>query len=98
MKATTIAAPAPKKVSLKGRGRFVGLLAVGKEKYQAIAIELVDGEIVSAERLSRPSTSTTNGVTIEGDALASSAMQVAIGMQRFVRDRASELWQKQGMK
>lgn len=89
---------APKKTSLKGRGRFVGLLAVGKEKYQAIAIEIVDGEIVSSERLSRPSTSTTNGVTIEGDALASAAMQVAIGMQRYVRDRASELWQKQGLK
>ncbi len=97
MKSPPVTQPPPearKEPMAKGRGRFVGLLCLGKEKYQPMVIEMLDGVVIRAENLSKPRTDTMNNVTVVGDSLASARMTVTVGIQRHLVDRASELWPK----
>ena len=79
------------KKPLKGRGRFVGLVSTGKERYVPALVETKDGEIVS---IGTPKTDTMNGVTTVGESLANAALTAQIAFQRNLKDKASELWSK----
>ena len=82
------------KKPLKGRGRFVGLVSTGKERYVPALVETKDGEIVSIEVIGTPKTDTMNGVTTVGESLANAALTAQIAFQRNLKDKASELWNK----
>ena len=83
-----------KKQPLKGRGRFVGLVATGKERYAPALIETLNGEIVSFEVLGTLKTDTLNGVTVTGESLPNAALVAQIAFQRNLKDKASDLWAK----
>lgn len=86
--------PPTSKKPLKGRGRFVGLVSTGKERYVPALIETKDGEIVSLEVIGIPKTDTMDGVTTVGETLSNAALVAQIAFQRNLKDKASELWSK----
>lgn len=93
MPPSTQPVPSSKK-PLKGRGRFVGLVATGKERYAPALIETLNGEIVSFEVLGTLKTDTLNGVTVTGESLPNAALVAQIAFQRNLKDKASDLWSK----
>lgn len=82
----------PKKEGV--RGRFVGLICPGKEKYQAAMIETLDGVVTSVTPLGTPSTTSTNKIV--GDSIHVAWMAVQLGMAKWIRDKANDLWPKEG--
>lgn len=75
-------------------GRFVGLVAVGKERYQVQVLDVAGDVITKRETYEAGKDDVVNGVTVAGLSLASAwyAFQQAAGQR--LKDRASELWQR----
>lgn len=75
-------------------GRFVGLVAVGKERYQIHVLDVLGDVIEKREVYEAGKDDVVNGVTVPGLSLASAwyAFQQAAG--RSVKDKASEFWQR----
>ncbi len=89
MKTPPVSQPAP--VPKGPRGRFVGLVATGKGRYQVHLIETVGEVVTKREVLSRGRTDTVQGVLVTGDPLPNALLELNVGMTKRVRE-ASDLW------
>lgn len=73
------------------RGRFVGLVATGKERYQVVLIETAGDVVTKREVLSAGRTDTVQGQMVTGDPLPNALLQLNVGLTKRVRE-ASDLW------
>jgi len=73
------------------KGRFVGLVAVGRERYQVHLIETVGQTVVRREVLSAGRGDVVDGKRIQGDTLAAAYSALTAAMGKHLRE-ASDLW------
>ena len=90
MKNSTAKPEAVKPVGPKGR--FVGLVGVGKERYQVHLIETVGQTVVRREVLYAGRKDVINGVEVQGDTLAAALSNLNAAMGKHLRDNVSDLW------
>lgn len=83
----------PPLVAKGHRGRFVGLVATGKARYQVVLLETVGDVVVRREVLSAGRTDTIQGEQVTGDPLPNALLQLNVGLTKRVRE-ASDLWMK----
>lgn len=89
MKTPPVSQPPP---APKGhRGRFIGLVATGKARYQVILLETVGDAIVKREVISAGRTDTMDGKTVTGDPLPNALLMLNTGLTKRIRE-ASDLW------
>lgn len=74
------------------KGRFVGLVGVGRERYQVHLIETVGQTVVRREVLYAGRQDVVGGVPVQGDTLAVSLSNLNAALGRHLRDTVSELW------
>lgn len=73
------------------RGRFVGLVATGKERYQVHLIETVGQHVVRREVLAAGRLDTVGGKPVQGDTIASAFQSLNAAVGKYLRE-ASDLW------
>lgn len=73
------------------RGRFIGLVAVGKERYQVHLIETVGQTVVRREVLYAGRTDTIGGKLVTGDGIAAAFSSLNSALGKHLRE-ASDLW------
>ena len=89
MKTPPVSQPPP---APKGhRGRFVGLVATGKERYQVVLLETVGDVVTKREVLSAGRTDMVEGKQVTGDPLPNSMMNLNVAIAKRVRE-ATDLW------
>jgi hypothetical protein len=74
------------------KGRFVGVVGVGKERYQTVLIETVGDVVVLREVLFAGRSDVVQGKPVQGDPLASTLSNVNVSIGKHLRD-ISDLWQ-----
>jgi|GEM_PF-4754551 hypothetical protein len=75
------------------KGRFLGLVATGKELYQVHLLETVGDRIVTHAVVDKGRENTQDGKTVMGMSLAVAAGQLTIAVSRRLIAEASSLWQ-----
>jgi len=75
-------------------GRFVGLVAVGKERYQVHVLEMVGDVIEKREVYEAGKDDIVNGLPVPGLSLASAWYSFQQAAGKSVKDNASSLWQR----
>ena len=84
----------PQPVAVKGpRGRFVGLVATGKERYQVVLLEMTGDVVTKREVLEAGRTDMVQGKLVTGDPLPNALLGLNTAIAKRVRD-ASDLWMK----
>ena len=73
------------------RGRFVGLVATGKGRYQVHLIETVGQHVVRREVLAAGRLDTVDGKPVQGDTIAAAYMGLNAAVGKHLRE-ASDLW------
>lgn len=74
------------------RGRFLGLVATGKELYQVVMLETEGDRVVKRTPLEAGREETRNGKTVKGVSLAVALSSFTLETSRRIRE-ASDLWQ-----
>ena len=83
----------PRAVTPTGpRGRFVGLVGVGKERYQVHLVETIGEVVVKREVLLAGRRDVVQGVEVQGESLAVALEALKNALTKRIRDTASELW------
>lgn len=78
------------------RGRFIGAVAVGKERYQVHLLELVGDTVVRREVLNAGKVDKlSDGTTVRGDGLAVTLANINTAVSKFLRGGLSMLWGRQ---
>lgn len=84
---------APRPVVPTGpKGRFIGLVGVGHERYQVHLLETVGETVVRREVLYAGRKDIVRGVEVEGEGIAQSLHSLNAALGKHLRDNASELW------
>ena len=83
----------PPPVLKRHRGRFVGLVATGKERYQVVLLETCGDVVTKREVLEAGRTDMMQGVPVTGDPLPNALMQLNVAFTKRLRE-ASDLWMK----
>lgn len=74
------------------RGRFVGLVATGKARYQVHLIETRGSEVVKRTVVAEGRADTVNGVLVRGDSLPVAMATVRAATTKHLLGSASDLW------
>jgi len=74
------------------KGRFLGLVATGRERYQVVMMETVGDQVTKREVLDAGRADVVNGVPLTGNSLHVALAQLNVYLQKRLRDVASELW------
>lgn len=83
---------APQAVKPVGdKGRFIGVVAVGRERYQVHLIETVGTHVVRREVLYAGRMDTVGGKPVQGDTLAATFSNLNAALGKHLRD-VSDLW------
>ena len=75
------------------KGRFLGVVATGKELYQVHLLETVDGRIVTREVIDPGRENLQNGKKVSGNSLAVASAALMVAVSRKLIGNASSLWQ-----
>ena len=89
MKMPPVSQPLP--TSKGPRGRFIGLVATGKERYQVVLLETVGETVTKREVISAGRTDTVGGRPVTGDPLPSAFLQLNVALAKRIRE-ATDLW------
>lgn len=81
--------PAPKAGG--PRGRFVGLVSTGRERYQVVMLETVGDVVVTRKVVDAGRTDVVQGKFVTGNMLASALAALNVALGRYLRD-VSDLW------
>jgi len=73
-------------------GRFVGLVATGRERYQVVMLETIGDVIVTRKVLDAGRTDVVGGKHVTGNGLAGALASINVTVGRYLRDVA-DLWQ-----
>ena len=82
--------PQPK-LPVGERGRFIGLVATGKERYQVHLLETAGESIVKRTVISEGRSDTVGGKLLRGDSLPVALAAVRAAMSKHLM-QASDLW------
>lgn len=92
MKTPPSSQPLPLRDTVKGpRGRFVGLVATGKARYQVLLLETVGDVVVKREVIAAGRTDIVQGKEVTGDPLPNALLMLNMALAKRVRE-ASDLW------
>ena len=83
--------PVQSSLAVGQKGRFVGVVGVGKERYQVHLIETVGETVVRREVLYAGRLDTVQGKPVQGESLASTLSNVNVSVGKHLRD-VSDLW------
>lgn len=73
------------------KGRFVGLVGVGRERYQVHLLETVGQTVVKRTVLYAGRKDVVGGVEVQGDSLPAALANLNAAMGKHLRE-ASDLW------
>jgi hypothetical protein len=73
------------------RGRFIGLVATGKERYQVVLLETVGDVVVKRVTLMAGRTDMVQGKQVTGDPLPNALLGINVALAKHLRE-ATDLW------
>ena len=73
------------------RGRFVGLVSAGRERYQVVMLETVGDVVVTRKVVDAGRADVVQGKPVVGNSLASALSSINVAVGRYLRD-VSDLW------
>lgn len=84
---------APRAIVPSGpKGRFIGLVGSGHERYQVHLIETVGETVVRREVLYAGRKDMVRGVEVQGEGLAAALASLNAALGKHLRDNVSDLW------